>query len=537
VLLPYDVAPGAEVTFAFFVKPLSCGFAAAAPFRFRMLSQTYGTFGEETPDPGTTVSTAADFVSQQAPSIAPAGARIPVTVAFRNTTLAPWTPADGYALASAGPAGNTTWGTASVPLSTDVAPGAVATFSFVIDVPATPAKYNFQWQMSRGANAPFGAVSPATAIDVVTPGPANYQGLWWAAPAGSEAGWGIQLAHQDDTIFATWFTYDANGNALWLSMTAQRNVTGQFAGQYTGALVRTTGPAFDIAVFPPNQVRSVTVGSGALAFDDSGGGTFAYTLNGVSRTKSIVRQAFALLPTCTFALFRRSSARLQLSGSLVGVSCGLAIGLGREPRAPARHRLCDVVHVRPRRLAAVAFIHRAEAGGRQLRRDAVPDHGPAGQRAAVSIPRASLRPTSARRVSRSPMARRERSRGRSPASLAARRSRGRYSCRRAPSASRTWSQNPKRAPAPASVAIPRTAKITAATACTKRTGIRFAMRSPSTTAGTFATIMPSVVPATTGRKRMILRGKRDRGDLRLVAHLHEEEGDERRGRKPGVRRP
>jgi len=303
VLLPYDVAPGAEVTFAFFVKPLSCGFAADAPFRFRMLSQTYGTFGEETPDPGTTVSTAADFVSQQAPSIAPAGARIPVTVAFRNTTLAPWTPADGYALASAGPAGNTTWGTASVPLSTDVAPGAVATFSFVIDVPATPAKYNFQWQMSRGANAPFGAVSPATAIDVVTPGPANYQGLWWAAPAGSEAGWGIQLAHHDDTIFATWFTYDANGNALWLSMTAQRNVTGQFAGQYTGALVRTTGPAFDIAVFPPNQVRSVTVGSGALAFDDSGGGTFAYTLNGVSRTKSIVRQAFALLPTCTFALF------------------------------------------------------------------------------------------------------------------------------------------------------------------------------------------------------------------------------------------
>jgi hypothetical protein len=30
----------------------------------------------------------------------------------------------------------------------------------------------------------------------------NYQGLWWNAPAGSESGWGISLAHQGDVIFA-----------------------------------------------------------------------------------------------------------------------------------------------------------------------------------------------------------------------------------------------------------------------------------------------------------------------------------------------
>ncbi|MGE5089613.1 MAG: hypothetical protein ACM3QY_10845, partial [Candidatus Levyibacteriota bacterium] len=49
---------------------------------------------------------------------------------------------------------------------------------------------------------------------------ANYEGLWWAAPAGSESGWGINFAHQGDVIFATWFTYDATGKAWWLSMTA-----------------------------------------------------------------------------------------------------------------------------------------------------------------------------------------------------------------------------------------------------------------------------------------------------------------------------
>jgi hypothetical protein len=37
----------------------------------------------------------------------------------------------------------------------------------------------------------------------------NFQGMWYAAPAESEAGWGIDFAHQDEVIFATWFTHDA----------------------------------------------------------------------------------------------------------------------------------------------------------------------------------------------------------------------------------------------------------------------------------------------------------------------------------------
>ena len=36
----------------------------------------------------------------------------------------------------------------------------------------------------------------------------NYQGIWWNSPATSEDGWGINFAHQGDTIFASWFTYD-----------------------------------------------------------------------------------------------------------------------------------------------------------------------------------------------------------------------------------------------------------------------------------------------------------------------------------------
>jgi hypothetical protein len=47
-VLPNDVAPNQEVTFKFDVRPLSCRFAAPSPLRFRMLSQTYGTYTDVT---------------------------------------------------------------------------------------------------------------------------------------------------------------------------------------------------------------------------------------------------------------------------------------------------------------------------------------------------------------------------------------------------------------------------------------------------------------------------------------------------------
>jgi hypothetical protein len=63
-------------------------------------------------------------------------------------------------------------------------------------------------------------------------GAVNYEGLWWAAPAGFESGWGINLAHQGDVIFATWFTYDVNGKPWWLTMTANRPQKGSTAGRF-----------------------------------------------------------------------------------------------------------------------------------------------------------------------------------------------------------------------------------------------------------------------------------------------------------------
>ena len=125
----------------------------------------------------------------------------------------------------------------------------------------------------------------------------NYQGLRWSSPAGSESGWGINVAHQADVIFATWFTYDLAGKGLWMVMTAPEVST----NVYSGILVSTTGPAFNATPFDSTQVAETPVGTGTLSFTDLDHGTFSYVVNGVSQTKEIVRQSFGRLLACSTA--------------------------------------------------------------------------------------------------------------------------------------------------------------------------------------------------------------------------------------------
>ena len=130
----------------------------------------------------------------------------------------------------------------------------------------------------------------------VPPATTNYQGLWWNAPAGSESGWGLNVAHQGDTIFASWFTYDPSGEGWWLVMTAPKS--GPTA--YTGTLYETRGPAFNAVPWSPAGVSNTAVGSGTLTFSDASNGTFAYTVHGVAQTKAITREVFGAVPACTW---------------------------------------------------------------------------------------------------------------------------------------------------------------------------------------------------------------------------------------------
>jgi hypothetical protein len=143
------------------------------------------------------------------------------------------------------------------------------------------------------------ATTTSTNSETTAGAATNYEGLWWNAPAGSESGWGLNLAHQGDIIFATWFTYDFSGKPWWLSMTATRVAD----NVYTGTLCENRGPSYTSVGFDPKQVVATSVGQGTLTFNDSENATFAYVVNGISQTKSITRQKFANpVPACSFAL-------------------------------------------------------------------------------------------------------------------------------------------------------------------------------------------------------------------------------------------
>jgi len=127
---------------------------------------------------------------------------------------------------------------------------------------------------------------------------ASVEGLWWNAPAGSESGWGMNVAQQGDILFVTWFTYDASGKPLWLAMTANK----VSANVFSGTFFQSRGPSFASVPFVPSQVVATAVGTGTLTFTDTNNGSFSYTVNGISQTKTITREVFGSVPVCTFGL-------------------------------------------------------------------------------------------------------------------------------------------------------------------------------------------------------------------------------------------
>jgi hypothetical protein len=134
----------------------------------------------------------------------------------------------------------------------------------------------------------YSTAVPACSAGGSAGGASNYQDLWWRT-GGAESGWGMNITHQGDILFVTWFTYDANGKGMWL-VASHVEKTGN--GSYAGALYRTTGPAYN-ASFNASQVGVSTVGSIRFDFTDGANGTLTATVNGVTVVKPIAREVFS----------------------------------------------------------------------------------------------------------------------------------------------------------------------------------------------------------------------------------------------------
>ena len=165
-----------------------------------------------------------------------------------------------------------------------------ATFS---DVNTGSVTYTVNGVTQTKPIARFIFAAPPTCTIGGTAGSApNYTDLWWRNE--TESGWGVNIVHQGDILFATWFTYETGGTAaapakgMWLLMD-QGSRTG--SGVYTGVLRRTTGPnAFSATTpFDASMVQQIPVGDATFTFTGADAGTFRYTVNGVTQTKPIQR--------------------------------------------------------------------------------------------------------------------------------------------------------------------------------------------------------------------------------------------------------
>jgi hypothetical protein len=140
---------------------------------------------------------------------------------------------------------------------------------------------------------PFVFVNPAPTCSATTAAAqataSNYQDLWWN-PA--EPGWGLNLAHQGSIIFATLYTYDANGRAYWLYAD---DAVRQSDGSFTGTFYQATGPAFNAS--PWGSYAPVAVGTFTLRFSAGDAGTLTYSVGTTTVTKSISRYVFTSTPT------------------------------------------------------------------------------------------------------------------------------------------------------------------------------------------------------------------------------------------------
>ena len=161
--------------------------------------------------------------------------------------------------------------------------------------PLAPATYHVIWTQDPHVLA--GHVSPAA---LLPPSNVNYTAMWWN-PA--ESGWGLNINHQDSTLFATLFTYDVDGMPMWL---VAPNLSLLVDGSFGGGLYRTSGPAFNAA--PWSAVRANGVGWMTIRFTSGLTATLSYTFQQRTVTKSIEKQLFAAPTACLGGKGSRSAA-------------------------------------------------------------------------------------------------------------------------------------------------------------------------------------------------------------------------------------
>jgi hypothetical protein len=107
-------------------------------------------------------------------------------------------------------------------------------------------------------------------------GSADYSTIWQDT---SRSGQGVQLLQNGNVIQGAWYTYDANGQPMWLTFVA--NLAN---GAASAPLLRFTGPALGAPWTNPSAVEA---GQANLSFTSPTSVSFNYTVDGVTDTLTL----------------------------------------------------------------------------------------------------------------------------------------------------------------------------------------------------------------------------------------------------------
>jgi uncharacterized protein (DUF1800 family) len=119
----------------------------------------------------------------------------------------------------------------------------------------------------------------------------NYTDHWWGG--GAASGWGMQISHQEKTVFLGWYLYNAQGTATWHTGIGTQDATDPRI--IRGLLYRVpVGTPFS-QVSNGVQPASIEAGSFTLTFADGEKGSFGYTLTeGGNTTRNLPIERFAV---------------------------------------------------------------------------------------------------------------------------------------------------------------------------------------------------------------------------------------------------
>lgn len=147
--------------------------------------------------------------------------------------------------------------------------------------------YNVNYNYPAGHPSGLTLEQVAFNLPVIATGPLDYTDMWWVGA--SENGWGVSISQHGAVQFNVIFAYDNAGKSIWYVMPGGTFNAGGTV--FTGALYLPTSSPFS-AYDTSRFVANASVGTATLTFTSASTATLAYTINGISDTKSIQRQIF-----------------------------------------------------------------------------------------------------------------------------------------------------------------------------------------------------------------------------------------------------